>query len=405
MKKSNELKILVVDDSAEQRADAVQRIETGLRKAGQERFSVRELPNAKELVKAITSAKTMSSLEAAEVDKLIGDYDIVVFDSDLSHLEGDTSTLYTADILIGFARALSRAPIFVCINRVDYDFDLKNLVGDDESKADIALKIQHLENPWLWASSSDKAGKDNDEFAPWYWPSLVEWPERRRKQWSDIEENLNKGILDYFGFPQGDVNDLTGPAIAFLDSGKKREEARSITFLNHFDSSERTLRKHQKESLLGEHVDLDHSSKSLIARVVAAELEIWFRRNLIGPQSLLADKQHIAGRLLYDQEGIASLDDFFGAIANCRFNKDMWCANETYWMSLILSHEKYVDASNQLRGNKGKRRVFAEDTSSFIDLEASTVEFTPQYANSWDVLYLQGLLNAYNYSPRSFLAQ
>ena len=112
--------------------------------------------------------------------------DTVLIDNNLAHLD-ISGTRLTGESIIGYIRCFSAVPYVVSLNKnPDVDFDLQDLVGDHETRADVALNVDHLAVPGLWDRSHHKEG----EFLPWYWPELTNAPERRRKQIAFVNERF-----------------------------------------------------------------------------------------------------------------------------------------------------------------------------------------------------------------------
>src|SRR5262249_6663498 len=97
-------------------------------------------------------------------------YDVVILDNNLSHLPIEGARL-TAEAIAGYVRAITDTPYVVSINKnPEIDFDLRFLVGDYATRADLAINTSHLTNPALWTGRRADA---KDDFRPWYWPALL----------------------------------------------------------------------------------------------------------------------------------------------------------------------------------------------------------------------------------------
>ena len=128
------------------------------------------------------SAGTPSDFESDE-------YDIAILDNNLSELDIQ-SARHTAESIAGYVRAFWKIPYIVSLNKNPHvDFDLRYLVGDYQTHADLALNDKHLSIPALWTGISV-----NEEFRPWYWPALEDVVGRRRRQIAFVKEHLDDSI-------------------------------------------------------------------------------------------------------------------------------------------------------------------------------------------------------------------
>src|SRR5712691_12433141 len=120
------------------------------------------------------------------------DMDVVIIDNNLAnlHIKG---TRLTAESIAGYVRAFTGAPYVVSVNKnPNVDFDLRYLVGDYATHADLALNTKHLSNRALWTGNSAGA---TDGFIPWYWPCLNTIAGRRREQIAFVKAHLDKPVF------------------------------------------------------------------------------------------------------------------------------------------------------------------------------------------------------------------
>lgn len=145
------------------------------------------------LTKAITwlfrrADAVLSEPEAAtaddELSEFSSDFDIAILDNNLSALKV-AGARHTAESIAGHLRAFGAIPYIVSLNKnPQVDFDLRFLVGDYQTHADLALNDKHLSNRALWTGEPSHA---KDRFLPWYWLSLNAAARRRRRQTEFVE--------------------------------------------------------------------------------------------------------------------------------------------------------------------------------------------------------------------------
>lgn len=368
------------------------------------------------------------------------DYDLVLLDFGLTTLNFDFRL--TAEHIAGYIRALTDVPFVVSLNKLgNIDFDLKYLLGDFDTRADLALHTDLLTNPGLW-SGQVEAG----EFCPWYWPRLNEAARRRKAQIEFIKENLDQPILGSLGFPDDAVEQLSLQAIAFLSPEADDGEAngagsvREVTFWQHFRSSNRTLIRDDRRGLFGEPdsdipntaADVADNIKTIAARVVAGELDFWFRRDILGPQRLLIDAPHLQAKYRFrpgegDEANPAAwsatakeltppyglAEEFFKAIEASEFKQShdgvdlIWTDKPCFWLPQIEDNDDF-DEFIELAEKHPKRHnnlVFCEDTRRFVDTKRTPAHrFETALGRGIDVRYIEKLA-AFDYSPKSQLAR
>ena len=343
------------------------------------------------------------------------DYDLVIVDNDLSVLELDGAPL-SAEGLIGYLRAFTDIPYIVSLNKnQDVDFDLRRLFGDDRSLADLALNTDHLKCKRLWNFSED------ERFAPWYWPNLPRAATRRRDQVKCVRGHLDSPIWHELDFPTLASEYLSRRAKGALLICGTDQPMQTTTFRQFFDGT-RTLLPRQKQAL--GHLADDHNPDALSAmsRIVAADLDRWIRRDVLGPQDVLIDVPHLLARrpfLLGDRvgeidrwnEAVRETEEPFGMdvdlhnrhLRDERFRRDMWVPSPCFWWPPLRGNRELTEL--YLASGDWPDAVFCEDASVFecVDNEADHPrEVEVELEGSWPrrhILDVQGR----KYSPRSRL--
>ena len=161
----NELKVLVCDDIPDRGHNGtvaeINRAREGLAKAN---FSIRidelfanKLSEALEtlfehVARHLPSGDTERSGSVDPLDHSRFDCDIVIIDNNLAALDIKGARL-TAEAVAGYVRAFTNARYVVSLNKnPEVDFDLRYLVGDYRTQADVALNAYPGTGP-LWAMS------------------------------------------------------------------------------------------------------------------------------------------------------------------------------------------------------------------------------------------------------------
>ena len=158
-----ELKVLVCDDIPERGKDTVGEInkvreikaDIGIRiqKLFGEELSVEIKKLFKRVKEHLASDDTGQSESAVPFNHAELDFDVVIIDNNLAALDIDGVRL-TAEAVAGFVRAFTNTCYVVSLNKnPGVDFDLRYLVGDYQTQADLALNTRHLSNPALWTGS------------------------------------------------------------------------------------------------------------------------------------------------------------------------------------------------------------------------------------------------------------
>ena len=116
-----------------------------------------------------------------------------MIDNNLTHLKVSGGRL-TAESIAGYIRAFTTGTYIISVNKnPDVDFDLRFLIGDYNTRTDLALNETHLGNRALWTGDPRDA---DDGFIPWYWPHLDGVAKRRKEQIAFVHERLDEaGVL------------------------------------------------------------------------------------------------------------------------------------------------------------------------------------------------------------------
>jgi len=363
------------------------------------------------------------------------DYDIIIVDNNLS---GATSTgpRLTAEGVAGNIRAFFDTPYVISLNKnPSVDFDLRHQIGDHETKADLALNEPHLRNPRLW-DAGEKPGADNsaNPFAPWYWPTLRDVATRRRNQIAFVDAKMNEPILTALKFPASALDLIPGRAIAYLSPHEERSG--NPTFWQHFKTSNRSLiaddrarivfpdkDEGQIKTLLKnlEQAPTDPSIRHIVARVVAAEIDHWIRRDILGLQDVLMDAPHLQMRVGFrsvaKEPSLDELDataqtpnepfgleaEFYDNVASQhRFEADCWLPRDgAFWWPEIEKDKAYSEMGSRPRLLGA---VFCEDERAFKKVQDSPDigKFVPEGGKPWLPRFVSQL-TGFNYSPRSLL--
>lgn len=361
------------------------------------------------------------------------DVDILVLDNNLAHLR-TPGTRLTAESIAGYIRAFTNAAYIVSLNKnPDVDFDLRYLVGDYSTRADLALNDGHLRNLALW--SGNPANADN-RFRPWYWPSLSTVAERRRRQIEFILEHLDDSIVETLGFDDEAVSYLSLHAKGALspeaesdsvDAGEK--QFKTLTFRQIFLAKDRSIpSKSEREALSHASEENENTAlRQLMARVVAADIDLWFRRDIVGPQEPLIDIPHLIVRfpfLLGDRankidewnKSIVDSEPPYGLekqlydehLAGSKFEHDEWVPNPCFWWPKLKGDERLNDYFLKDKATDWADLVFCEDRSAFVDRVPNDemsmpVEFPAEFESSWERRYVSRIERV-KYAPRSRLA-
>lgn len=354
------------------------------------------------------------------------DYDIVILDNNLKALPF-RGTRPTADDIAGYVRAFTPIPYVVSLNKhPEVDFDLSYLVGDRQTPADVAVNQDHLENLALWTGNPNDS---NDGFRPWYWPALHAVPRIRREQISFVESRVDVSLLDALSFPRDSSDYLSPRARAQLRPLTDRSDPNSIehvTFGDFFvDSSMCPPVREERRAVL-EASPRNPELRTIVARVVAADVHKWLRSEILGPQDVLVDLPHLLMRmpfLLGDRaadllawnaplsaaEAPYGLNpDIFAAHLNdAMFDFPLWMHTPCFWWPKLKSSEPLNALFYGTADGDWADAVFCEDVSAFRlasdPHREEPEEFATELEGSWGRRYVARVANK-NYAPGTCFA-
>jgi hypothetical protein len=415
------MRILICDDNPRNADD----IEAAVRE-GAGRVAITKL-TSNELLGAVTNLfehiRTRLEGKKGGATADFDGFDLVLIDNNLSLL-ATTGARLTAESIAGYLRVFSSASYIVSLNKnPDVDFDLRYLVGDYATRADLAINTEHLESKGLWSSKLT-----DDEFRPWYWPNLPDATERRKRQIDFVGAHLSKPILRSFGFTGDVIGTLSRHAVGALNPEATKGEssdaatisADELTFRQLFESSPRTLALDDERTAL-----LNGKNRTRVARAIAGELDLWFRRDVSGPQNVLVDVPHLISRMpfLLGEEGARNIDAWNAAatataepfgldkalygkvLKKHRFVLDDWVARPSFWWSDIEQNAELQRRQFDLK-NVGDF-VFCEDISRFVPrggpVRQRAREFVTEFEGPWHRRYVRRLKRV-KYAPQSRFA-
>ena len=364
------------------------------------------------------------------------DVDVAIVDNNLSALNIQGVRL-TAEAMIGYLRAFTNVAYIVSLNKnPDIDFDLRYMVGDHQSHADLALNTEHLSSRVLWHDGLEQRAGSTCTFAPSYWPNLDRVSAVRRDLIRGVEHMLEKPVLDVIGFPKHiPLEALSRRAKGALAPKLSVDsDLWKVTCLQFFCTSCRSLPPKDRATLLKEARRGNLSARSSIARTVAGDLEKWVRRQLLGPQDVLVDLPHLLARmpfLLGDASGNVNV-----------WNRTLSNVGDPLALVSDTSSRRFVEAASfgghgmyfrwpcfwwhDLRDNGDLNAlffdsedewadvVFCEDVSEFCEVakdepadddeaDEGVKGFEAEFGGPWARRYIKDLPDKL-YSPRSRLA-
>ncbi|WP_137390931.1 hypothetical protein [Rhodoligotrophos defluvii] len=415
------MKILLCDDRDQQREEARQSLFQTL---GPDHEIVAWDTDklTKDVVSFFDKVKNLlNGTDSGPLESDFDGFDLILLDNNLSAL-AISGTRLTAEAIAGYLRAFSNSPYIISLNKNPYvDFDLRFLIGDYSTRSDFAAKTEHLSSRWLWFGDFGEPGS----FQPWYWPTLATAPDQRRNQINFVQRNLDNPILPALGFSEASVRLLSRHAEGALspsagqggDSHDKPPS--SVTFREFFEFSNRSIPvKEDRDKLLA------HKLDEVIARIVAAEIDVWLKRDVIGPQSALVDAPHLLARMPFLLANKATDIDAWNASARSRtppfgfdqalydkhiaaavFSDECWAPKPLFWWSILEADDGLQSLLYEDGGEWGDF-VFCEDLSSFRPRKSeggSPKEFAAEFEGEWNRRYV-ALVDGFHYSPHSRFA-
>ena len=423
-------KVLVCDDEKE-RCDQTVEIVSNRSGIDAKGLSAGDLTEAlkqffREIKRYFDNPETATSFPKSEFDG----YDILILDNNLAALDIEGARV-TAESIAGYIRAFSNSPYNISLNKTpNVDFDLRYLVGDYSTRADLALNDRHLDIPALW--TRDEADAEVG-FCPWYWPPLVSAPQKRRSQIEFLVPCLEKLVLESLDFSGQRYTSLLPHAQGVISPGAGMDgeedpvtSIESVTFLDLFLTRDRSLpARGDREPILKAARAGNEFARQVVARVVAADIEQWFRRDVLGPQETLVDVPHLLMRLPFlignqaddikmwnnavrNPAAPYGLDGalYHEHLESLKFGHGIWVTDPCFWWHEV----KEIEALNEgfLAGSEAEwaDAVFCEDTSFFVlrDQESnSPTEFVAQFEGTWEQRFVKQV-NGFQYAPRTRLA-
>ncbi len=355
---------------------------------------------------------------------------IVILDNNLTFLKVPGPPL-TAESIAGYLRAFTRADYIISLNlNTDVDFDLRYLVGDYSTRADLALNTSHLANRALWTGDPAEA---KDGFLPWYWPRLNAVAAKRRAQIQFIRDHLDEPVLTTLGFDKIRTSHLSPHALGALSPKAEPEEAKDdgleperISFTDVFVARDRSLPVQSERLNLSKGID-NEVVRDLITRTVAADIDFWFRRSIVGPQEPLVDLPHLLMRLPFvlgsqadnlngwnrvvnSERAPFGLDRklYETHLARTKYEHDLWVPHTSFWWHELKNDAALDELFFAAKEGDWADLVFCEDRSAFVEREPKNgeppVEFPAEFEGAaWGrrhVAHIPG----YQYAPRSRLA-
>lgn len=351
--------------------------------------------------------------------------ELVILDNNLTKLRIQGAR-HTAEALAGYIRAFTRIPYVVSLNKnPQTNLDLRFLIGDYETRTDLALNTGHLGIQGLWTGKSDP---ETDSFLPWYWPVLKTVPTQRRCQEQFVESHLEDPLLESLGFGAKEAARLGRRAKGAVSSDAGDTALAQVTFLDYFKTSCRSLAiTAERERLAGllqaDELQLRETATTAVVRVVAAELDRWFRRDVVGPQAVLVDLPHLVSRMPFLLgENAATVEGWNSAVEGssdplevvdgrfrqhlreAAFPHDCWTKVPCFWWPRLKDHDK-LNASFFEEHPRWADALFCEDISRFrsAESEPAPMEFATEFEGAWSRRYV-GHRSRRGYTPASRLA-
>lgn len=426
------MNVLVCDDIQERCEEAVNRVHQARRDCRS--LVGKDLTDAlagllETVKKSVEDPEGYSSGHNSEFDTA----DIVILDNNLTHLPKPDAPLVTAESIAGYVRAFTKAGYIVSLNlNLDVDFDLRYLVGDHSTKADVALNTRHLSNPALWSGDPAVA---QEGFLPWYWPRLDSAAQKRARQIEFVSTKLDEPILGALGFGEQEIELLSPHARGALspeaawdgEVAKGGIPLEKVTFRNFFHATGRSLSfKPEREKLSKAEEEGTVALRDVIARVVAADMDLWFRRDIVAPQEPLVDIPHLLMRLPFllgerakniadwNESAVANTPPYgFESrlydehVAGTKFEHDVWLPNTCFRWPRLKADEKLNEYFFQAKEGDWADAVFCEDCSKFLDRSpkdgGGPTEFPAEFEGPWQRRHI-ARIDGYRYAPRSRLA-
>ena len=363
---------------------------------------------------------------------------ILLYSTTISHIWEIEGARLTAEAVAGYIRAFSQAPYIVSINKnPDVDFDLRYLIGDYATRTDLALNSRHLSNPALWTRGREDAVNG---FLPWYWPRLLDAGPARRTKVEFVKAHLGQSICDALGLTADDFSFLSRQARSLLSHAEETRDAdmerpeqtgATATFREVFLASGRSLPNKEERNALDHKLQRgEDSAATIIARAVTADIDLWFYRDVLGPQEALVDIPHLLMRMPFLLGNNASDinhwnmavdtatgDPPFGLnealfdthLEQTLFGQGEWSTPPCFWWPKLRENDELNSHFSDRNGVTWADVVFCEDRSEFLSLDPNSdtpppVEFVAQFEGSWNRRYVADI-DGVRYVPKSRFAQ
>lgn len=427
------MKVLVCDDKDERGLD----VADSVRAAGQADVSQltgdhlqKELTKLFDRVKQTQGDFTGYVHERSRFDEA----DVLLLDNNLTLLKSDGPPM-TAESIVGYIRAFTQAGYIVSLNmNPDVDFDLRYLVGDFSTRADLAINGDHVANKYLWTGNTRDADHD---FCPSYWPRLGDVAQYRKRQINFVLEQFEASILDALGFGHDSIQMLSRHSRGALSpqASAESEEGRGIgqplreiTFRDFFLTKNRALPLREERERLADAFESNDLVRNAVARIVAADIDLWLRRDVIGPQEPLVDVPHLTTRLPFllgeRANDPQAWNDVLGTktppfgwnellyqdvIAPALFlHNHTWAQSPCFWWSTLSNDDRVDDRLRASQNEDWADVVFCEDTSRFQsrlsdETYRGPVEFVTEFEGIWNRRHITKLEDI-RYAPLTRLA-
>lgn len=292
----------------------------------------------------------------------------------------------TGENIIGSIRAFAAAKYIVSFNvHRDVDFDLQDLFGARESRADLAISANNVTEPALWGGG---AGKDG--FHPSYWPVLLDAAHRRVEQIKWVESKLAERVLESLGFDDVRKDRLFAGALSSLFP---RQVVENVSMLDYFElfstaAEDLTIKQIEEISKGGRDGGKPHF-REIVCRMCAYKIERWLRLHLLAPQDVLVDLPHLVQRAPHvlgpdrlndigawnQTAGIKTWEDavklidpkFAELIEKAIFDGwEIWFGHPVFWWADLMENDEIV-WPDLGEGITFPDFVFCEDLTDFID--------------------------------------
>lgn len=227
-----------------------------------------------------------------------------------------------------------------------------------DSFADIHLGSNQMTNKYLWGMDDE----DEEEFAPWYWPNLIELAKDYKKRINDVKRAIHDNISIWrtLGFTKEMYYAIPKRLLYYFGS-----DSYELGFDEFGEYCLKLKDRVQTEDI------------NMLARVAASRLYKWLEYQLLPEMSVLIDAPHLVMRL----PKLATAYDFNSVvvkhtmnITNLRHNeidmfrfKELWLSRPAWlWLEILESDilDETIISDRDLFGF-----VFCEDVSHFRQSE------------------------------------